>query len=157
VKGQADASATAVAVDYKASDFEMTVYFVGMGAFPIQPGPWWKNAGLVSNFKDKLKVNHPDFFSDSGSLARRASSVVLGFEPTVSLKMSAADYNRLKSAWQASGSTTVSAGPFSFGASFSANDKKDKIKYSDADSTVTIGPIKSTMPVLLGVISSKLS
>ena len=89
-------------------------------------------------------------------MARRASQVVLGFEPTITIKLAAADYSRVKSSWQTEASVSVGVGPFSFSGSGGANSSKDQIHYDDASSSIKIGPIKSTMPVLLGVVSSKL-
>lgn len=148
-------SAQSVSVDASSSDFSVDVEFVGVKAFGITPGPWWQNGSLLSTYKGKLKPGAPDFFSDDGALARRASQVVLGFEPTITVKLSAADYSRLKSSWQTQASVSVGVGPFSFSGSGGADSSKDKIHYDDATSSLKIGPIKSTMPVLLGVVSSK--
>ncbi|MBZ8140999.1 hypothetical protein CLD22_13940 [Rubrivivax gelatinosus] len=156
VSGSTSSSATAVSVDASSSAFSFDVSFVGVKAFSINPGPWWQNGSLVSTYRDKLKPGAPDFFSDAGALARRASQVVLGFEPTITIKMSAQDYSRVKSSWQTQATLTVGVGPFSFGASGGANSSKDQIHYDDASSSIRIGPIKSTMPVLLGVVSSRL-
>lgn len=149
-------SAEAMSLDTSSSAFSVDVSFVGVKAFGINPGPWWQNGSLVSTYRDKLKPDAPDFFGDDGALARRASQVVLGFEPTVTIKMAAADYSRVKNSWQTEASLTVGVGPFSFSGSGGANASNDKIHYDDASSSITIGPIKSTMPVLLGVVSSKL-
>ncbi len=154
--GSSTTTATELSVDASSSDFSVDVSFVGVKAFGITPGPWWQNGSLVSTYRNKLKPGAPDFFSDAGAMARRASQVVLGFEPTVKISMSAADYSRVKSAWQTQASLTVGVGPFSFGGSGGANSSKDQIHYDDANSSITIGPVKSTMPVLLGVVSSRL-
>lgn len=156
VSASSSASAETISVDTSSSDFSVDVSFVGVKAFNITPGPWWQNGGLVSTFKTKLKPGAPDFFSDNGALARRASQVVLGFEPTISIKLSAADYSRLKSSWQTESSVSVGVGPFSFSGAGGADSSKDNIHYDDASSSIKIGPIKSTMPVLLGVVSSKI-
>lgn len=147
---------TQMSVDASSSDFSVDVSFVGVKAFSINPGPWWQNGSLVSTYRNKLKAGAPDFFSDNGAMARRASQVVLGFEPTIKISMAAADYSRVKSAWQTQASLTIGVGPFSFGGSGGANSSSDQIHYDDASSSITIGPVKSTMPVLLGVVSSTL-
>lgn len=154
VSAEASASTQTISIDTSSTDFGMEVSFVGVAAFGIRPGPWWQNGSLVSKFKNQLKPNHPDFFSDDGKLARHAAQVVLGFEPTVTLKMSADDYSRLKTAWQTPG-VSASFGPFSFSGSASAHASKDDIHYDDAAASIKIGPVKSTMPVLLGVVSQK--
>ena len=148
-------SVQTVSVDPGSSDFSVDIAFVGVKAFDITPGPWWQNGSLLSTYKGKLKPGAPDFFSDDGALARRTSQVVLGFEPTITVKLSAADYSRLKSSWQSRESVFVGVGPFRFSAAGGADLSKDHIRYDDATSSLKIGPIKSTMPVLLGVVSSK--
>lgn len=154
--GSTSASATQMSVDANSTDFSVDVSFVGVKAFGINPGPWWQNGSLVGTYGQKLRAGAPAFFADDGAMARRASQVVLGFEPTVKIKLSAADYSRVKSSWQTQSTVTVGVGPFSFGGSGGANAAKDQIHYDDASSSITIGPVKSTMPVLLGVVSSKL-
>jgi hypothetical protein len=156
VSGSASASASTIDVDASSSAFGVDISFVGVKAFGITPGPWWQNGSLVSTYGGKLKPGAPDFFSDKGAMARRASQVVLGFEPTIKIKLSTSDYSQLKTAWQAQASLSVGVGPFSFGGSGGANSSKDQIHYDDATSSITIGPIKSTMPVLLGVVASAL-
>ena len=153
--GSSSSSAQTVNVDTSSSEFSVDVSFVGVKAFSITPGTWYQNGSLLSTYKNKLKPGAPDFFSDNGALARRASQIVLGFEPTITVKLSAADYSRLKSSWQTEASVAVGVGPFSFSGSGGANSSKDNIQYDDATSSIRIGPIKSTMPVLLGVVSSK--
>lgn len=153
--GSSSSSAQTVNVDTSSSEFSVDVSFVGVKAFSITPGTWYQNGSLLSTYKNKLKPGAPDFFSDNGALARRASQIVLGFEPTITVKLSAADYSRLKSSWQTEASVAVGVGPFSFSGSGGANSSKDNIQYDDATSSIKIGPIKSTMPVLLGVVSSK--
>jgi hypothetical protein len=72
--------------------------------------------------------------------------------------MSASDYSNVKSQWQAQTTVSIGIGPFRIGsASFSAYGEKQNIKYDDASATVTIGPIQGTLPMLLGVISQRLS
>lgn len=157
--GTTSSSAQATSIDTSSTDFKVSVSFVGVKTFGITPGPWWNNGSLVSTYHNKLKPGSPDFFSENGALARRVSQLVLGFEPTIKIKLASADYDRLKSSWQSQASASVGVGPFSFSSSSSssgANSSKDQIHYDDTSSSITIGPIKSTMPVLLGVVSSKL-
>lgn len=154
--GASTSSVQTVNVDASSSDFSVDIAFVGVKAFGITPGSWWQNGSLLSAFKGKLKPGAPDFFSDDGALARRASQVVLGFGPTITVKLSAADYSRLKSSWQSPASFSVGVGPFSFSDAGGPALSKNAIHYDDATSSLKIGPIESTMPVLLGVVSSRL-
>jgi ferritin-like metal-binding protein YciE len=150
------ASGQKTSIDTTSSDFSLQVDFTGFGSFPISPGPWWDSALVALNSK-KLKPGAPVFFGEGGALSAIATQVVVGFEPTVTLKMSASDYSNVKSSWEASATTSIGIGPFRLGSlTGSANGTKQDIKYDDATASVTIGPISSTLPVLLGVISQKL-
>jgi len=155
--GSGSASGETTSVNTTNSDFSLAVDFAGFGLFQIAPGPWWDNGSLIKNFP-KLKPGAPAFFSDGGALARLPYQVVLGFVPTIKLKMTASDYSNVKSSWQAQTTVSIGIGPFRIGsASFSAYGEKQNIKYDDASATVTIGPIQSTLPMMLGVISQRLS
>jgi hypothetical protein len=156
VSGSVSGGSATSEFDLTSSDYHIKVSFVGFKAFSITPGPWWQNGSLVSTYRNKLKPNAPDFFGDNGAMARRVSQVVLGFEPTIEITLSASDYKSLKTAWKTEASLSVGIGPFSFGSSGDANGSTDQIHYDDAKSSIKIGPVKSIMPVLLGVVSSKL-
>lgn len=85
------------------------------------------------------------------------TSLIIGFEPTITLTLSNADYDSVKSQYQAQATASLNIGPFSIGsASYSTYSDKTAISYDDSSSTITIGPIKSSLPLLLGVISTKL-
>ncbi|WEK31849.1 MAG: hypothetical protein P0Y58_06530 [Candidatus Pseudomonas phytovorans] len=150
------ASGEKVSIDTSSSEFSLQVDFTGFGAFPIAPGQWW-DAGIVATYKQQLKAGAPDFFGAGGSLSAVPTQIVVGFEPTINLKMSASDYSNVKSSWQAQATTSIGIGPFRLGSlSGSANGTKQDINFDDASASVTIGPLKSALPVLLGVISQKL-
>lgn len=144
-------------IDTTSKDFSLEVDFVGLGSFAINPGGWWANGSLVSNYRDKLKSGAPDFFGPNGSLARRPYEAVIGFEPTVKLSLDSQDYQDAKTTWQASATLSVGIGPFRLGsATVNTNGGKENMTYDDASATVTIGPLKSSVPILLGVISQQL-
>ncbi|MEB0046823.1 MULTISPECIES: hypothetical protein [unclassified Pseudomonas] len=150
------ASGQKTSIDTSSSDFSLQVDFTGFGSFMVSPGQWWDSALVALNSK-KLKPNAPIFFGDDGALSAIATQVVVGFEPTVTLKMSASDYSNVKSSWDATATTSIGIGPFRLGSlKGSANGTKQNIKYDDATASVTIGPLSSTLPILLGVISQKL-
>jgi hypothetical protein len=143
-------------IDTKSKDFELSIDFTGIGAFPISPGVWWDNGSLVSNFHNKLLNGAPDFFGENGSLARVTYQIVVGFEPAIRLKMHADNYNSIKTEWQADANLSIGIGPFRIGkAEVSVYGEKENIQWDDANATVKIGPVKSAMPVLLGVISQR--
>lgn len=151
------ASGQKTSIDTSSSEFSLSVDFTGLGSFPISPGLWWDSGSLVASYYDKLKPNSPDFFGDGGSLSGFATQVVVGFEPTVKLQMKSSDYSNVKSSWQAQATASIGIGPFRIGSvSGSANGTKQNMQWDDASATVTIGPVSSTLPLLLGVISQRL-
>ncbi|WLH78448.1 MULTISPECIES: hypothetical protein [unclassified Pseudomonas] len=151
------ASGQKTSIDTSSSDFSLTVDFTGLGSFIIAPGAWWDNGSLVNTFQNKLKPGSPAFFGENGSLAAVPTQLVVGFEPTVKLKMKASDYSNVKSSWQSQATASIGIGPFRIGsATTSAYGSKQDIRWDDASATVTIGPIHSSLPILLGVVSQQL-
>ena len=143
-------------INTQSSDFSLAVKFTGLQAVPINPGKWY-DGGIVETFKDKLLPTAPAFFGEGGSMGLLPTSLIIGFEPTITLTLSNADYDSVKSQYQAQATASLNIGPFSIGsASYSTYSDKTAISYDDSSSTITIGPIKSSLPLLLGVISTKL-
>lgn len=155
--GGGSASGQKTSINTSSSDFSLAVDFTGFGTFPIGPGLWWDNGGLVATYHNRLKPGAPDFFGDNGALARVPTQIIAGFQPTVKLKMTASDYSNVKNSWQAQATASIGIGPFRIGsATVSTSGTKQDIKWDDASATVTIGPVSSTLPILLGVVSQKL-
>ncbi len=151
------ASGQKTSIDTTSSDFSLTVNFTGFGSFPIAPGTWWDSGALVATYHNQLNPGAPDFFGEDGSMARFATQVVVGFEPTVILQMKSSDYSNVKSSWEAQATASIGIGPFRIGSvSGSANGTKQDIQWDDASASVTIGPVSSSVPVLLGVVSQQL-
>ncbi len=80
----------------------------------------------------------------------------MGFEPTITLSLSNSDYSSVKKTFQAQASASVGIGPFSFGASYSNYSDKEAVNYNDASCSITAGPVMSSLPILLGVVCTKL-
>lgn len=157
IGGSGSSSGQRVSINTTSSNFSLSVAFTGFGVFSISPGLWWDNASLIDLYKNSLRTGAPDFFGPTGALARLPYSIVVGFEPTITLKMEASDYSNVKNTWQAQASVSIGVGPFTLGsASVSTYGTKQNIKWDDASATVTIGPVTSTLPILLGVMSQQL-
>lgn len=140
----------------QSSQFKLSVSYTGLQAFPISPFSWF-DLGLVQTYKDQLKDGAPTFFGADGSMALLPYEAIIGFEPKIELSLDNQDYQSMKLSWQAKASASIGIGPFRIGsATVSTYGNKGEIQYNDDSSTITIGPIKSTMPLLLGVIASKL-
>lgn len=151
----ASTSGEKVNINTSSKNFGFSIKFTGLGSFRISPGLWWDN-GMVSTYHNKLKPNAPDFFGKDGSLARIPYQIVVGFEPTIELKMDANEYSSIKTDWKAKAAVSIGIGPFRIGsADVSTYGKKEDIQWNDASAKVTIGPIKSTMPILLAVLSQQ--
>lgn len=143
-------------VNTQSSEFSLKVMFTGLQAIPITPGSWY-DGGIVETFKDRLLRNAPKFFGEGGSMGLLPTSLIIGFEPTITLTLENADYNSFKNQYQAKATASLDIGPFTIGsASYSTYSDKTSISYADDSSTITIGPVKSSLPLLLGVISTKL-
>jgi hypothetical protein len=157
VFGAGSSSGQRTSINTTSQNFSIQIDFVGLASFPISPGLWWDNCSLVSTYHNLLKKDAPVFFGDHGSLARVACEAVIGFEPTVKLTMDANDYNNVKSSWQAQANLSIGIGPFRIGsAEVSTYGSKQDMRWDDASATVTIGPVQSTLPILLGVVSQRL-
>ncbi|MGF6097585.1 hypothetical protein [Pseudomonas sp. 18175] len=151
------ASGQKTSIDTTSSDFSLTVKFTGFGSFIISPGTWWDSGALVATYHNQLNPGSADFFGEDGALARYATQVVVGFEPTVILQMKSSDYSNVKSSWEAQTTASIGIGPFRIGSiSGSANGTKQDIQWDDASASVTIGPVSTSVPVLLGVVSQQL-
>lgn len=149
------ASSTTMTVDTSAQQFSVSIKFTGLQSFVITPGEWYSQ-GLVTTYKNQLRANAPQFFGDGGSLGLLPTELIVGFEPKIVLTLSEQDYNSYKSTYQANGTTSIGIGPFKIGeASYSTYGSMQNIQCNDSTNTITIGPVATTMPVLLGVICTK--
>ena len=143
-------------VNTQSSQFSIDVHFTGLQAVPINPGQWY-DGGIVETFKSKLLPSAPQFFGQGGSMGLLPTSLIVGFEPTITLQLENSDYNSFKNSYQAQATASLNIGPFSIGkASFSTYGDKGNINFNDQKNSIVIGPVKSTLPLLLGVISTKL-
>jgi hypothetical protein len=156
VSASGSASSNTQTVNTQSSSFSLSVKFTGLQAISIHPGQWY-DGGIVETFKDKLLAGAPKFFGEGGSMGLLPTRLIIGFEPTITLKLENSDYSSFKNQYQAQTTASIDIGPFKIGsASVSTYSDKTDIKYDDASSTITIGPVKSSLPLLLGVISTKL-
>jgi hypothetical protein len=83
------------------------------------------------------------------------AQATIGFEPQITMTLNNSQYSSFKETWQSQ--TTGGIGPFYFGGGpIKTYGEKNSVTCNDDRQTVSIGPIKSTLPLLLGVISTKL-
>lgn len=142
--------------DYANEEFSFEASFTGLGVFQLLPGKWFQR-GLIQSYHDKLVKGAPDFFGENGSLGRIPYQALIGFEPKITLKLAHQDYAYLQSSFRSETTTSVRIGPFRIGGGHHSYyaDKTD-VAYHDDSNTITIGPVKSTLPLLLGVVSEKM-
>ncbi|WP_026353891.1 hypothetical protein [Woodsholea maritima] len=156
VEVQHSSSSDTHTFDYKNQAFSFEAAFTGLGAFMLTPGKWFQR-GLIQNYHNKLLKNAPDFFGPNGSLGRIPTQAIIGFEPKITLTLSHSDYQYMNSVFKSETTTSINIGPFSIGSahhSYYAN--KTDVQFHDDSNTIVIGPVKSTLPLLLGVISEKM-
>lgn len=130
-------------------DFALEVAFTGLGTFALNPAGWFSKTAIAL-FKGQLSAQDQSaFFSEGGVLARCIYQVVLGFEPTVTLQFDdRLAFESARSLLAAPQGPSIGIGPITFeaGAAVSTDD--------DETQTITIGPTASTLPILLGVVST---
>ncbi len=153
---QGSASSESVTQSFESMDYDLDISFTGLGLFPVQQGIWLRLA-LIQQFKNSLRPGCGEFFGESGTLNLLPVHAIIGFEPKISLKLNNKSYHEYKLKWQAKATASLGIGPFRIGnASVLTYGEKENIQYDDNSQTISIGPIKSTLPLLLGVISTKL-
>lgn len=154
--GSGSASGKTIKSSWQSTTFDFKVSFTGLQTFKIEPLLWFQQS-FITNYKNKLYPNAPQFFTENGSLSLLPYELIVGFEPKLELTLDNKDYQDVKSSFQTQSTASIGIGPFRIGkASFSCYGSKDDIQYIDKSNTIIIGPIKSTLPLLLGVICSKL-
>lgn len=132
-------------------EYEVSVAFTGLATFSLNPAMWF-NETTIRMLADELSpADQAKFFAPDGILARRIYQVVLGFQPSVTLTFPDPSAHAQAQALLLAGpGAGVDVGPLSFDASPARPP-------STSGSGITIGPTPSTLPVLLGVVSTTLA
>ena len=137
-------------------EFSLQVDFVGLNVFTLTPGQWF-DLGLLNTYKNKLLPNSAPFFTAQGALGRIPVQAVIGFNPTITLSMSHQDYSSFQSSFQSETTAGASFGPFVIGDVHStAYNDKASVAFDSSSGTIKIAPPPSTVPTLLGMISTRL-
>ena len=136
--------------------FGLEVSFTGLSTFMLNQGKWYQ-AGLIQDYKNNLKPNSPDFFGEHGSMGLVPSEVIVGFEPEITITLDKSDYDKFTQTWQANASASLNIGPFRIGsANVSTYGSREDVSFNESACQIKVGPVKSTVPLLLGVISTKI-
>ncbi|GLX77748.1 hypothetical protein tinsulaeT_10880 [Thalassotalea insulae] len=156
IVGAGSTSGQTTTFNTQSESFGLEVSFTGLGTFQLNQGKWYQ-AGLVQDYKNNLKPNSPDFFGEHGSMGLIPTEAIVGFEPEITLTLDQADYDKFVQTWQANASASLNLGPFRLGsANVSTYGSRQDINFDASSRQIKIGPVKSTVPLLLGVISTKI-
>lgn len=145
----------ALAADGAPSRFSLEVSFTGLGTFMIGPARWFSDTALRL-FADQLSpADKALFFAAGGVLARRVYQVVIAFEPTVTLTFDDPQvFENARALLSEPHGKFIGIGPLNFDSKLLASaDGKGQV-CSDDVRTIFIGPVPSTLPILLGVVST---
>ena len=154
--GEHSSSQQNVSENWSSSNYEISVSFTGLATVPLHPGPWMKTA-LIQRFREQLRKDSGKFFGEEGCLGLLPTQAIIGFEPKITLTLDNAQYSKFKTTLQTETTARFAIGPFFIGGgTVRTYGEKQNVSYSDDSCSITLGPVKSSVPLLLGVISTKL-
>lgn len=153
--GTAGSSGASQTVNTRSPYFSIAVSFAGLNTFGITPGEWY-DARIVETYKNRqLPTTAPRLIGEGGSLSLLPTALIIGFEPSIVMTMERSNYERFKGRCREQSDASVKIGQFRIGGASDPADGAD-IHYDDYRSAITIRPLNSAMPLLLGVVSTKL-
>lgn len=136
------------------SDFSVSIGFAGLDTFSISPGEWY-DGRIVQAYKNRLLPTAPPLFGEGGGMALLPTAVIVGFQPSIVITLARSDYARIKNRTYSAASINI--GPFTIGNGFDRIlADKTALGFDDLSSTITIRQSKKPLPLLLGVVSTKL-
>ena len=130
--------------------YAIEVAFTGLATFMLGPTQWFSDTA-VRLFAHQLPEGEQDnYFGRQGVLARRVYQIVLGFQPSVTLRFDARHAAGASAVMSQPPGSAIGVGPMSIsgGALSTSTD--------GAGSIVRIVPPPSRLPILLGVVSTQL-
>lgn len=137
------------------SGYEFELSFTRLGVFQLLPGAWF-DLHLLEAYKASLPANAPRFFGPGGSLSLLPSLAILCLEPELKMRWAEPQsYKRVKAICQATPALPRGLNSDADGTA-SAEDASAALRFVDESSTIIFGPVKTSVPNLLGVISLKL-
>lgn len=145
---------TALRVNTRSAYFSITIDFAGLDTFSIAPGAWF-DRGMVKTYRHRTSHAAPRFFREGGPTGLLPIAVIVGFAPTLYITMDRPDFASFKARYQALPVSLFTVGPFRVGGTSDPVFDSTRIGFDDRRSAVTIRPSKKTLPLVLGVVSSK--
>lgn len=141
-------------VNTRSPYFSVTIDFAGLNTFSIAPGEWF-DRGIVDTYRHRTSHAAPRFFREGGQTGLLPIAVIVGFAPSVSITLDRSDYVSFKARHQALPTSLFTIGPFRVGGTSDPVFDSTRIGFDDRRMAVTIRPRRKTLPLVLGVVSTK--
>jgi hypothetical protein len=141
-------------VNTRSPYFSVTIDFAGLDTFSIAPGEWF-DRGLVETYRRTASHTEPRLFGEGGPAGLLPIAVIVGFAPSVLITMDRSDYASFKARYQALPVSLFKIGPFRIGGTSDPVFDSTGVGFDDRRAAVTIRPRKKTLPLVLGVVSTK--
>lgn len=141
-------------VNTRSPDFSVTIDFAGLDTFSIAPGAWFDRR-IVETYRRTASHAAPRFFREGGPTGLLPIAVIVGFAPSVRITMDRPDYASFKARSQAVPNSLFTIGPFRVGGTSDPVFDSTRIGFDNTRLAVTIRPRKKTLPLVLGVVSTK--
>jgi hypothetical protein len=141
-------------VNTRSANFSVTIDFAGLDTFSVAPGEWF-DRGILETYRHRTSHAAPRFFREGGPTSLLPIAVIAGFAPSIAITMDRHDYVSFKARYHALPISLFTVGPFRVGGTSDPVFDSTRIGFDDRRSAVTIQPRKKTLPLVLGVVSSK--
>jgi hypothetical protein len=149
----AGASRSVHQLDTHSNQFSLTFSARHFRMFSVRLRDWFSATAVNTYANGPFVVNgeiaqqRVHLFHDKGVLRLAPAAVAVAYQPSVTIKLSAANYQEIKSDINAGGGFSI--GPFGFGASY--HKATSDIKFDDANNTITAADNTET-PQIVAVI-----
>lgn len=141
-------------VNTRSPNFSVAIDFAGLDTFSIAPGEWFDRR-VVEAYRGTASHAEPRFFRKGGPAGLLPIAVIVGFAPSVRITMDRPDFAGFKARHQALPVSLFTIGPFRVGGTSDPVFDSAGVGFDDSRSAVTIRPRKKTLPLVLGVVSTK--
>lgn len=148
-------------VNTKDDNFRLELKFAQAGIFTFRRGEWYR-PDLMKLFMKRdqfyagpnaILADPPtQLFGNGGSFRMASSQVVVLYKPQLKIRLSKADYNKIKESWKVS--TSFSVGPFKLNGGERSGGRENEA-WNDASNEVTFS-VPSENPQVIAVINNLL-
>ncbi|WP_146010665.1 hypothetical protein [Halomonas heilongjiangensis] len=129
-------------IDSFSKNFSCKVSFQNVEQFSVKPGPWYSALALQifaggpwldNSYLDRWLKKGNSLFGERGLLNLRQKTVIVAYQPSISISLSSREYHYFKKVVKGGGG--ISIGPFRFGGRGSTT--TENINWNDATSMFT--------------------